>query len=164
MAQIVSSWDELQKVLAQMEPPCSHSSPTMTKGQRTKWKCVQNHIKKAFARLWDETHWNQTSLPPVKSPLWAQAPETSGFLGKYTSTWSGSGGRWKMKPLPKLGLGTIYIYIALLCKGLILLKHMSEVFRYRDGKVLSTQPHPTRRLAFTYCVQNPNLIKRSSNS
>jgi len=32
MARIVSLWDELQKVLARMEPPFSHSSPTMAKG------------------------------------------------------------------------------------------------------------------------------------
>ena len=34
MAQIVSSWDELQKILAWMEPPPSHSSPTIEKGQK----------------------------------------------------------------------------------------------------------------------------------
>jgi len=96
MAQIMSSWNEVQKVLARMEPPRSHSCPTIAKGQRTKWNCVQNHIKKAFVKLWDGIHWNQTSLPPVKSLLWAQAPRPSSFLRKYTLPWSGSGGRWKM--------------------------------------------------------------------
>jgi len=36
MAQIVSWWDELRKILAQMEPSPSHSSPTMAKDKRTK--------------------------------------------------------------------------------------------------------------------------------
>ena len=68
-----------------------------------------------------------------------------------------------MKLLPKLGLGTIYI--APLCKGLILLEHVSENLGMGMGrKVLGTQPHPTSRSASTYCVPNLNLIKRSSNS
>ena len=47
-----------------------------------------------------------------------------------------------MKLLPKLGLGTIYI--APLCKGLILLEHVSENLGMGMGrKVLGTQPHPT---------------------
>jgi len=34
MARIMSWWDELQKVMAGMEPPVSHSSLTMAKGQK----------------------------------------------------------------------------------------------------------------------------------
>ena len=33
-------WDELQKILAQMEPPPSHSSPTITKGQKNQVNSV----------------------------------------------------------------------------------------------------------------------------
>ena len=44
-----------------------------------------------------------------------------------------------------------------------LYQSMCLEFRYGDGKVLGTQPHPTRRLAFTHCVPYPNPIKESSN-
>ena len=36
---------------------------------------------------------------------------------------------------------------------------MGSEFKYRDEKVLGTQPHPTHGLASTYCVLHLNPIK-----
>ena len=71
MAQIVSWWDEFRKILAQMEPPPSHSSPTMVKGQKNKVKVCANNIKLAFIKIkkWNTLESNSLSL--VESPLWA---------------------------------------------------------------------------------------------
>ena len=63
MARIVSWWDKLQKILAQMEPSPSHSSPTMAKGQKNEVKVCANNIKLALLRLRNGTHWNQTLYP-----------------------------------------------------------------------------------------------------
>ena len=51
MARIVSWWDKLQKILAQMEPSPSHSSPTMAKGQKNEVKVCANNIKQAFIKI-----------------------------------------------------------------------------------------------------------------
>ena len=61
----------------------------------------------------------------------------------------------------RLGLGTINIMP--LMEGLVYYKSTCSEFRYGDGKALCTQLHPTRRLASTHCVPNPNPIKGSSN-
>ena len=44
-------------------------------------------------------------------------------------------------------------------EGLILLLGIGSEFRYRDGKVLGTQPHPTHGLISSHCVLRLNLIK-----
>ena len=51
MVRIVSWWDELWKVLAWMEPPLSHSSPTMEKGQENQVKACVNNIKQEFIKI-----------------------------------------------------------------------------------------------------------------
>ena len=48
-------------------------------------------------------------------------------------------------------------------EGLILLPGIGSEFKYRDGKVLGTQPHPTRGLTSSHCVLCLNLIKVSIN-
>ena len=40
---------------------------------------------------------------------------------------------------------------------------MGSKFRYGDGKVLGTQPHPTYELTSTHCVLHLNLIKDMFN-
>ena len=40
---------------------------------------------------------------------------------------------------------------------------MGSKFRYGDGKVLGTQPHPTHGLASSHCVLRLNLIKGMFN-
>ena len=74
MTQVVSWWDELQKVLARMEPPLSYSSPTMAKGQKNQVKMRANNIKQAFIKIkkWNTLESNSLSL--VELPLWVQAP------------------------------------------------------------------------------------------
>ena len=62
-----------------------------------------------------------------------------------------------MESPPRLGLGTIYI--APFTEGLIYYQSTCLKFRYGDGKVLCTQPHPTRGSASTHCVLHLNLIK-----
>ena len=47
---------------------------------------------------------------------------------------------------PSLGLGTINI--ARLVEGLIYYHIMCPEFRYEDGKVLGTQPHPTQPMGW----------------
>ena len=44
-------------------------------------------------------------------------------------------------------------------EGLIYYQSMCLEFRYRDGKVLGTQPHPNHGSASIYCVLHLNLIK-----
>ena len=56
---------------------------------------------------------------------------------------------------PSLGLGTIFI--APLCGRTSNYQSMGSEFRYGHGKVLGTQPHPTRGPASTHCVLH--LIK-----
>ena len=76
MARIVSWWDEFRKILAQMEPPLSHSSLTMEKGQKNQVKVCTNNIKQAFIKIKKWTTLESNSLSPTGSPLWAQAPAT----------------------------------------------------------------------------------------
>ena len=57
----------------------------------------------------------------------------------------------------RLDLGTINI--APFVEGLIHYQSTCPEFRYGDGKMLGTQPHPTRGLTFTHCVLHLNLIK-----
>ena len=71
MAQIVSWWDELQKVLARMEPPLSYSSPTMAKGQKDQVKVYANNIKQVFIKIKKWNTLKSNSLSPTESPLWA---------------------------------------------------------------------------------------------
>ena len=62
-----------------------------------------------------------------------------------------------MESPPSLGLGTINIVPF---RGRTNLYQSTCLdFRYGDGKVLGTQPHPTYRSAFTHCVPSLNLIK-----
>jgi len=88
MTEIVSWWDEFQKILAQMEPPTSHSSPTLARHKRTKWKCVQTILSKSLLRLKSGTHWNQT-LYPQRSSHYGRKHLQRGFIlviGKYSLT------------------------------------------------------------------------------
>ena len=62
-----------------------------------------------------------------------------------------------MELLPRLGLGTICI--APFMEGFIYYQSTCPEFRYGDGKVLGTQPHPTHGSASTQCVLRLNLIK-----
>jgi len=56
-----------------MEPPLSHSSPTMTKGQQEPSESMCKKIlEKPLLGLGNGTQWSQTSLSPVELPLWAQ--------------------------------------------------------------------------------------------
>ena len=63
---------------------------------------------------------------------------------------------------PSLGLETINIYRAL-HERTDLYKSTCSEFRYGDGKLLGTQPHPTRGTASTHCVPSLNLIKGKFN-
>ena len=63
----------------------------------------------------------------------------------------------KIESPPKLGLEAINI--ASFMEGLIYYQNMCPKFRYGNGKVLGTQPHPTRGSASIYCVLRLNLIK-----
>ena len=76
MARIVSYWDELQKILARMEPPPSHKSPTTIKGQKNQVKVCANNIKRAFIKIKKWNTLDSNSLSPTELPLWAQAPAT----------------------------------------------------------------------------------------
>ena len=71
------------------------------------------------------------------------------------------GGERKMELPPRLGLGTINT--APLMEGLIYYQSTCLEFRYEDGKVLSTQPHPTHGSASTHYVLRLNLIKGTFN-
>ena len=84
MAQIVSWWDELQKVLARMEPPLSYSSPTMAKGQKDQVKVYANNIKQVFIKIkkWNTLKSNSLSL--TESPLWVQHPRPIILFMKYS--------------------------------------------------------------------------------
>ena len=62
----------------------------------------------------------------------------------------------KMELSPKLSLG--FMNIALFMEGLIYYQSTCLEFKYRDGKVLGTQPHPIRGSASTHCVLYFNLI------
>ena len=69
-----------------------------------------------------------------------------------------------MESLPNLSLEIINI--ASFVEGLIFYQSTSPEFKYGDGKVLSTQPHPTLPLIVstsTHCVPNLNLIKSKFN-
>ena len=66
-----------------------------------------------------------------------------------------------MESPPRLGLGTINI--APFMEELIFYQSMCPNFRYGDGKVLGTQPHPTRGSASTHFVSNLNPIKGKLN-
>ena len=80
--------------------------------------------------------------------------------GEYASTeWTEA--KKEMESPPRLGLGTINI--AFFVEWLIYYQSMCQEFRYGNGKILGTQPHPTSGSTSTHCVPNPNLIKRSSN-
>ena len=48
-------------------------------------------------------------------------------------------------------------------KGLIYYRSTCPEFRYGDGKVLGTQPHPSHGSASTHCVLRLNLIKSTFN-
>ena len=71
-----------------------------------------------------------------------------------------------MESPPSLGLGTINIVP--FCGTTDLYQTTCLEFRYEDGKVLDTQPHPTHGSTSTRCVPSLNLIKdiltRYSNS
>ena len=56
-----------------------------------------------------------------------------------------------MESPPRLGLRTINI--APFMEGLIFYQSMCPKFRYEDGKVLDTQPHPICGSASTHCAQ-----------
>ena len=65
-----------------------------------------------------------------------------------------------MESPPRLDLirsrGTLDIALfmeGLIMKGLIFYQSTCPKFRYRNGKVLGTQPHPTRKSAFTHFFQ-----------
>ena len=62
---------------------------------------------------------------------------------------------------PSLGQGTINI--APFMEGLIFYQSTCLEFRYRDGKVLDTQPHLTCGSVSTHCVPNLNLTKGKFN-
>ena len=66
-----------------------------------------------------------------------------------------------MESPPRLGLRTINI--ALFMEGLIFCQSTCLEFRYEDGKVLDTQPHPTRESASTHCAPSLSLIKGRLN-
>ena len=66
-----------------------------------------------------------------------------------------------MESPPSLSLGTINI--TPFVEGLIFYQSTYPKFRYRDGKVLGTQPHLTRGLASTHCVPRLNLVKGRFN-
>jgi len=63
----------------------------------------------------------------------------------------------KMELPPRVGLGAISI--ASFMEGLIYCQSICPEFRYRDGKMLGTQPHPNHGLASIHCVLHLNLIK-----
>ena len=62
----------------------------------------------------------------------------------------------KMELSPRLSLGIMNI--GLFMEGLIYYQSTCLEFKYRDGKVLGTQPHPIRGSASTHCVLYFNLI------
>ena len=66
-----------------------------------------------------------------------------------------------MESPSSLGLRTINI--APFVEGLIFYQSRCLEFKYRDGKVLGTQPYPTSGSASTHCVLNLNLIKSNFN-
>ena len=74
---------------------------------------------------------------------------------------SGLGQRRKIESSPKFDLGTINI--ASFVEGLIYYQSMCSDFRYKDEKVLGTQPRLTHGSAFTHCVLRLNLIKDTFN-
>ena len=84
--------------------------------------------------------------------MWAQQ-------GEYTSA------KWtkaeKEMELRRRGLGTINI--TPFVEGLIYYQSTCLEFRYRDGKELGTQPHPTHGSASTYHILRFNLIKGTFN-
>jgi len=51
-----------------------------------------------------------------------------------------------------------------LCERTNLYQIICSEFRYRDGKVLGTQPHPTHGSASIHCVSSLNLIKGTFNT
>ena len=67
----------------------------------------------------------------------------------------------EMESPPRLGLGTINI--APFLEGLVFYQSMCPKFRYKDEKVLGTQPHLTCGSASTHCVPSLNLIKGRFN-
>ena len=92
----------------------------------------------------------------MKSPLWAQRM----MCGEYTSA------AWikAEKRSPHLVLcSRNHEYSTFMWKGQSYYQSMCLTFRYEDGKVLGTQPHPTRGLASNHCVLCLNLIKGMFN-
>ena len=71
MAWVVSWWDKLWKILAQMEPPPSHLLPTMEKGQKNEVKVCANNIKQDFIKIKEWNTLESNSLSLVESSLWA---------------------------------------------------------------------------------------------
>ena len=67
MTQIVSCWDEVQKVLALNR---ASTFPLITNhGKGLSESVCKTILEELLLGLGDGTHWSQTSLSPVESPL-----------------------------------------------------------------------------------------------
>ena len=118
-------------------------------------------LEKAFVRFrkWNTLESN-FSIPSKVTTVGASVRDEWFTRGKYTSARSGLGRR--VNGVATQISSRNHLYNALY--GMTDLYHSTcPEFRYKNRKMLGTQPHLTRRSTSTHYVSNPNLIKKSSN-
>ena len=156
-----------------METLSSHSSLTMANGQRNQVKVCANNIKQAFIKFkkWNTLETN--SLSPMEFPLTlrVQAP-TTGFWVSPNSWEVFLGLKWTMSE-GENGVTTQFRsrnHKYIIIRGRTdLHQSMCLGFSYGDGKMLGTQPHPTRGSLIVFqilisfkacltCYSNPHTL------